>query len=158
MASLPSPSSPASPSPSASSSDNSATQPISHSPPNPQVEAGVNNGALDAEEKKPGIISAYFDDLHSASHREKFKKYDADYSRWLTAKYFSKTNLYGGDIFDESVTIHDQVIKSSRWPCTLSYADPVQFLEEQNSFSTFTTTAETSPGISNGKHLVKKSG
>ncbi|KAB2633721.1 hypothetical protein D8674_029968 [Pyrus ussuriensis x Pyrus communis] len=158
MASLPSPSSPASPSPSASSSDNSATQPISHSPPNPQVEAGVNNGVLDAEEKKPGIISGYFDDLHSASHREKFKKYEADYSRWLTAKYFSKTNLYGGDIFDESVTIHDQVIKSSRWPRTLSYADPVQFLEEQNSFSTFTTTAETSPTISNGKHLVKKSG
>lgn len=35
-------------------------------------------------------------DLHSANHIEKFKKYEADYSRWLTAKYFSKKNLYGG--------------------------------------------------------------
>ncbi|XP_009337789.2 uncharacterized protein LOC103930222 [Pyrus x bretschneideri] len=158
MASLPSPSSPASPSSSASSSDNSATRPISHSPPNPQVEAGANNGVLDAEEKKPGIVSAYYDDLHSANHIEKFKKYEVDYSRWLTAKYFSKTNLYGGNIFDESVTIHDQVIKSSRWPCTLSYADPVQGFEEQsNIFSTFTATAETSPNVSNGKHQVKKS-
>lgn len=34
-------------------------------------------------------------DLHSANI-EKFKKYEADYSRWLTAKYFSKKNLYGG--------------------------------------------------------------
>ncbi|BFG32961.1 uncharacterized protein Pyn_23427 [Prunus yedoensis var. nudiflora] len=155
MASVPSPSSPpASPS-SASSSDNSATEPISHSPPNPQVDAGVNNGVLNVDEKKPDI-SAYFDDLHSANHIEKFKKYEADYSRWLTAKYFSKKNLYGGNIFDEDMTIQDEIIKSSRWPCTRSYADPVQGFEEQSNSCSTTTIAETPSNISNGKHLAKK--
>ncbi|KAK9926188.1 hypothetical protein M0R45_023430 [Rubus argutus] len=154
-------STPASPS-SASNSDHSATQPpTSLTPTNPQlqpqtikVDCGLNNGV---DEKKPDIDKpASFDELHSMEHIEKFKKYEADYTRWLTAKYFSKKTLYGGNIFDENMTIQDEVIKSSRWPCTRSYADPVQGFEDQSSScSTSTTTAETSPNLSNGKHPVK---
>ncbi|XP_004299268.1 PREDICTED: uncharacterized protein LOC101302358 [Fragaria vesca subsp. vesca] len=152
MASRPSPSSPPS---SASNSDHSATQPTSLPPtnPHPQAEAVITNGVLNnVDEKKP----ASFDDLHTADHIKKFKKYEADYTRWLTAKYFSNKTLYGGNIFDGNMTIQDEVIKSSRWPCTRSYADPVQGFEDQTgSCSTSTTTAETSPNLSNGKHPVK---
>ncbi|XP_062027135.1 uncharacterized protein LOC133743284 [Rosa rugosa] len=151
MASRPSPSSPPS---SASNSDHSPTQPPSLTPtnPHPQAEAGINNGVLNVDEKKP----ASFDELHTADHIQKFKKYEADYTRWLTAKYFSKKTLYGGNIFDENMIIQDEVIKSSRWPCTRSYADPVQGFEDQtSSCSPSTTTAETSPNLSNGKHPVK---
>ncbi|XP_050377979.1 uncharacterized protein LOC126795182 [Argentina anserina] len=150
MASRPSPSSPPS---SASNSDHSATQPTSLTltNPHPQVEAVINNGVLNVDEKKP----ASFDEFHTADHIKKFKKYEADYTRWLTAKYFSKKTLYGGNIFDENMTIQDEVIKSSRWRCTRSYADPVQGFEDQtSSFSTSTTTAVTSPNLSNGKHPV----
>ena len=34
--------------------------------------------------------------LDSANYIEKFKKYEADYTNRLMAKYFSKKNLYGG--------------------------------------------------------------
>lgn len=41
-------------------------------------------------------VLCLYSELHSADHIEKFKKYEADYTRWLTAKYFSKKTLYGG--------------------------------------------------------------
>ncbi|XP_062157934.1 uncharacterized protein LOC133865527 [Alnus glutinosa] len=85
---------------------------------------------------------------------EKFKKYEADYTCRLMAKYFSKKNLYGGDIFDENMTIDDEIIKSSRWPCTRSYADPLQgFEDKSNGVSAYSD--ESPPNVSNP---VKKNG
>lgn len=58
------------------------------------------------------------------------------------AKYFSKKDLYGGNIFDEKMTIDNEIIMSSKWPCTLSFADPVKSFEEQsNTGSTSTSEA-----------------
>ncbi|GMN61690.1 hypothetical protein TIFTF001_030780 [Ficus carica] len=95
-------------------------------------------------------------DIFLANQIEKFKKYEADYTRRLMAKYFSKKNLYGGNVFDENTTIDDELIKSSRWPCTRSYADPVQAFEDQNN-SESVPIIETAPAnISNGKHPPKK--
>ncbi|XP_043701855.1 uncharacterized protein LOC122652234 isoform X2 [Telopea speciosissima] len=37
-------------------------------------------------------------------------------------------------IFDEEVTIEGEIIKSSRWPCTRSFVDPVQSFEDQSLF------------------------
>nr|XP_048330884.1 uncharacterized protein LOC107408597 isoform X2 [Ziziphus jujuba var. spinosa] len=153
MATVPSSSSPPSLS-SASNYDNSAIQPAFHSStsPKPQVDAGDSN----VEDIKPELPSP-FHELYTASYTEKFKKYETDYARRLMSKYFSKKNLYGGDIYDENLTIGDETIKSSRWPCTLSYADPAQGFEDQSSGS-LTSTAETLSNISNGKLSVKKNG
>ncbi|EXB53965.1 hypothetical protein L484_022933 [Morus notabilis] len=156
MANLPSSSSPQSLS-SASNSDNSpatTTKPTSHSSLSPklQVDAGENN----FDEKTPEVATN-FQYLYLANHIEKFKIYEADYARRLMAKYFSKKNLYGGNVFDENVTIDNELIKSSRWPCTRSYADSVKAFEDQNS-SESVTVNETPSNISNGKHLPKKNG
>ncbi|KAG7023270.1 hypothetical protein SDJN02_14295 [Cucurbita argyrosperma subsp. argyrosperma] len=95
-----------------------------------------------------------FDNFNSI---EKYKKYEADYAQRLMAKYFSKKNLYGGNIYEENTTIDDEIIKSSRWPCTRSFADPLQGFEDHRS-SCSTSTMEIHGTISNGKNAVKKSG
>ncbi|GMY15435.1 basic leucine-zipper 70 [Fagus crenata] len=59
------------------------------------------------------------------------------------------------NIFDVNTTIDDEIIKSSRWPCTRSYADPVQGFEDQSSSSS-AYSDETPTEISNGKVPVKK--
>ncbi|KAJ6418441.1 hypothetical protein OIU84_001745 [Salix udensis] len=80
--------------------------------------------------------------LDSVEYVDKCKKYEADYTQRLIAKYFSKKDLYGGNIFDEKMTIDNETIMSSRWPCTLSFADPVKSFEEQsNTGSTSTSEA-----------------
>lgn len=61
---------------------------------------------------------------------EKLKKYETAYACRLKAKYFSKKALNGGDIFEHEATIENAVIKSSRWPCTRSFADPIQMAED----------------------------
>ncbi|KAK9278455.1 hypothetical protein L1049_028020 [Liquidambar formosana] len=124
--------------------------------PSSLVDGATNNGVPDVFEKKPDIVDSFVDFVN-ADHIETFKKYEADYVRRLNAKYFSKKNLYGGNIFDEKMTIDDETIKSSRWSCTQSYADPVQGFEDQSS-SGSTSTAETPTNISNGKYPSKKSG
>ncbi|KAF4380194.1 hypothetical protein G4B88_005651 [Cannabis sativa] len=35
-------------------------------------------------------------DVYIANHNEKFRQYEADYTRRLMAKYFTKKDLYGG--------------------------------------------------------------
>ncbi|KAF3437991.1 hypothetical protein FNV43_RR20747 [Rhamnella rubrinervis] len=154
MATVPSSSSPPSLS-SASNSDNSPTQPNfnSSTSPKPQVDAGDSN-VEDIKSELPNPSH----DLYTTSYKDKFKKYEADYTRRLMSKYFSKKNLYGGNIFDENMTIDNEIIKSSRWPCTRSYADPAQVFEDQSSGSPTTITAETPANISNGKLSVKKNG
>ncbi|KAJ7978795.1 tRNA(Ile2) 2-agmatinylcytidine synthetase TiaS (tRNA(Ile2)-agm2C synthetase) like [Quillaja saponaria] len=118
-----------------------------------QVEGAANNGVSRLDEKES--TDSAIDDLDSTDYIERFKKYEADYTHRLMAKYFSKKTLYGGNIFDENMTIEDEIIKSSRWPCTWSYADPVQAFEDPNS-SGSTSTAEAPNNISNGKHTTKK--
>ena len=44
-----------------------------------------------------------------------------------------------------------------RWPCTRSFADPLQGFEDHRS-SCSTSTMEIHGTISNGKNAVKKSG
>ncbi|XP_030937260.1 uncharacterized protein LOC115962547 isoform X1 [Quercus lobata] len=163
MANVPSssPPTPTSP-PSASNSENSATSPTtSLTPPNPLhlqvVDEGPtpNNGSLNVDDKKPDFPHQHFKFLDSTDYIEKFKKYEADYTFRLMAKYFSKKNLYGGNIFDGNMKIDDEVIKSSRWPCTRSYANPVQGFEDQSS-SIPAYSDETPTDISNGKHPVRK--
>ncbi|PON36157.1 hypothetical protein PanWU01x14_330460 [Parasponia andersonii] len=151
MATMPSSSSPPSLS-SASNSDNSPSKPTPHSP-----KLQVNAGENDADENKPDLPNNSHD-VYLTNHMEKFKKYEADYTRRLMAKYFTKKNLYGGNIFDENITIYDELIKSSRWPCTRSYAEPVKAFEENQRSSNSATITETPSNISNGKHPTKKNG
>ncbi|KAE8125016.1 hypothetical protein FH972_019854 [Carpinus fangiana] len=155
MANSPPPSSP----PSASNSENSATSPTTSHSQKPQVEEAANNGAtLTVDDNKPDL-PVHLEYLDSADYIEKFKKYEADYTCRLMAKYFSKKNLYGGDIFDAEMRIDDEMIKSSRWPCTRSYADPVQGFEEQST-AAYSHEEQSTPaysqGVSNGKLPVKK--
>ncbi|KAB1201640.1 hypothetical protein CJ030_MR5G011896 [Morella rubra] len=154
MASVPSSSPPPSSPPSASNSENSATSPTASHSQKPQVEEATHDGgALNVDEEKPDLTE-HFEYLDSKEYAERFKKYEADYTCRLMAKYFSKKTLYGGDIFDKEMTIDDEIIKSSRWPCTRSYADPLQGLEDhRSSGSGYSDESPTS--ISNGKHPVK---
>ncbi|KAA0058023.1 uncharacterized protein E5676_scaffold346G00180 [Cucumis melo var. makuwa] len=142
-------SAPASPT-SASHSQNSATQP---SPRKNLAEAANSN---DAEEKKPDLTDQ-FEDFYNFNSIEKYQKYEADYAQRLMAKYFSKKNLYGGNIFEENTTVDNEIIKSSKWPCTRSFADPLQGFEDHRS-SCSTSAMESHSAISNGKHAVKKNG
>ncbi|XVF49875.1 hypothetical protein PTKIN_Ptkin04bG0051200 [Pterospermum kingtungense] len=157
MASASLPSSPPPPSPpsiSASHSESSATLPTAPVPPQPQVDAATDNGTVNVDDQKPQIADhfAVLDDLESI---EKFKKYEADYTRRLLAKYFSKKNFYGGNIFDEKTTIDSETILSSRWPCTRSFADPVHAFDDQGNGGSI---SEAETNISNGKFPLKKNG
>ncbi|KAF6169096.1 hypothetical protein GIB67_038593 [Kingdonia uniflora] len=93
-------------------------------------------------------------DLNAADHTEKYKKYEADYVRRLKAKYFSKKDLYGGNIFDKETVIENEVIKSSRWPCTRSFTNPVESFEDRSRSSS--SVAENSMNLPN-KYQWKKS-
>uniref|UniRef100_A0A9I9DE16 Uncharacterized protein n=1 Tax=Cucumis melo TaxID=3656 RepID=A0A9I9DE16_CUCME len=96
-------------------------------------------------------------DFYNFNSIEKYQKYEADYAQRLMAKYFSKKNLYGGNIFEENTTVDNEIIKSSKWPCTRSFADPLQGFEDHRS-SCSTSAMESHSAISNGKHAVKKNG
>ncbi|KAK1316539.1 hypothetical protein QJS10_CPA05g01968 [Acorus calamus] len=63
---------------------------------------------------------------------EKYNKYQHDYVRRLKAKYFSKKAWNGASIFDEETQIENEIIRSSRWPCTKSFIDPQLYFEDQN--------------------------
>ncbi|KAK8925988.1 hypothetical protein KSP39_PZI018183 [Platanthera zijinensis] len=85
-----------------------------------------------------------FRDEWNTENVEKLKKYQAAYAQRLKAKYFSNKTLNGGnDIFNHETTVDNVVIKSSRWPCTRSFADLIQNMEEQNKFPS-STEAESS--------------
>ncbi|KAE9587461.1 hypothetical protein Lal_00031886 [Lupinus albus] len=129
----------------------------SPSPPrltNNQDEGATNNGVFHTDDKKPNLTFE-LDHLDSTQYIERFRKYDAEYSRRLMSKYFSGKSLYGGNIYEEQMTIGDEIIKSSRLPCFRLYTDPVVGFEEQcSNGSTPPSDAQTS--MSNGKHTVKK--
>ncbi|WRX17250.1 hypothetical protein QQP08_009737 [Theobroma cacao] len=148
---------PSPPSISASHSESSATIPTAVVPPQPQVDAAAaENGTLNDDDQKPQIAD-HFAVLDDPEQIEKYKKYEADYTRRLMAKYFSKKNFYGGNIFDEKTTIDSETILSSRWPCTRSFADPVHAFEDQTNGGS-NSDAETPTNISNGKCPLKKNG
>ncbi|XP_020695921.2 uncharacterized protein LOC110109279 [Dendrobium catenatum] len=99
---------------------------------------GVN---LESNELKPELADGFLDEWN-AENVEKLKKYEAAYSRRLKAKYFSMKTLNGEDIFDHETIVDNVIIKSSRWPCTRSFADPIQNMEDQKGFPS-STEAET---------------
>ncbi|CAL5327000.1 unnamed protein product [Camellia sinensis] len=155
MASLTSSFSPSSP-PSASNSELSASQPT---PPTPSHHQGsvkdgaTDNGVPDALRQNPLSLDLYAD-MNSKEYIEKLNKYEADHICRVMAKYFSDKDIYGGNVFDKSVTIDGETIKASRWHFFHSYADPVQFLEDESSFSS-TSPADSSTVISNGTFLMR---
>lgn len=138
-----------------SDSQNSATHPIQ--PKREVNDVVTDNGVFDAYEKKADVVPSHFQILESKEYNEKFEKYEAEYAQRLMSKYFSKNNIYGDNIFDEKTTIDDETIMSSRWPCTRSFADPLQVLDDRSS-STSSSSAETPNNFSNGNHTPKKSG
>ncbi|CAL9105732.1 unnamed protein product [Musa acuminata var. zebrina] len=82
-------------------------------------------------------------EIDAAESEEKHQRYEALYSRRLRAKYFSKKALDGGDIYGHETTIDNEIIKSSRWPCTRSFADPIKYMEDQNQSSSEAETNAT---------------
>ncbi|XP_012080458.1 uncharacterized protein LOC105640683 isoform X2 [Jatropha curcas] len=79
--------------PAASNSENSATHPTSLV--SPKVEDGAaKNGVADVLHENPDL--AHFQILDSVENMDKYRKYEADYTSRLMAKYFSKKNFYGG--------------------------------------------------------------
>ncbi|KAF6154203.1 hypothetical protein GIB67_016455, partial [Kingdonia uniflora] len=52
-----------------------------------------------------------------------------------------------GNIFDKETVIENEVIKSSRWPCTRSFTNPVKSFEDRSRSSSF--VAENSMNLSN---------
>ncbi|KAL4383614.1 hypothetical protein GQ457_15G006370 [Hibiscus cannabinus] len=122
---------PSPPSISASFSESSVTVATAPAPPLPQVDITAENGTLNVDDQKPPIMN-HFAVLDSPENIEKYKKIEADYTRRLMAKYFSKQNFYGGNVFDEKTTIDSETILSSRWPCTRTFADPANALKDQS--------------------------
>ncbi|KAE8791419.1 hypothetical protein D1007_34169 [Hordeum vulgare] len=65
-------------------------------------------------------------------HEQKVNRYQAELAARIKAKYFSNKASDGGKIFEEITIVEGETIHSSRWPCTSSYANPVNFLREKN--------------------------
>ncbi|KAM7267211.1 hypothetical protein ACFE04_009377 [Oxalis oulophora] len=111
-----------------------------------------NNGALHSKEEEGSNLD-HFEFLKSMDYIEKYKKYEADFTRRMMARYFTKKTIYGRNIFEVKTTVDDQVIMSSRWPGTRSYADPaVAFEDLTNGGSSTSTEKRTVTTLSNGKH------
>ncbi|PKA51969.1 Glutathione S-transferase DHAR3, chloroplastic [Apostasia shenzhenica] len=91
-------------------------------------------------------------DEWDAENLEKLKKYEAMYARRLRAKYFSSRTSNGVNMFDQETIIDDMVVRSSRWPCTRSFAAPAKNLEDRSRFSS-STAPETSLATENNHQL-----
>ncbi|KAK4774285.1 hypothetical protein SAY86_009220 [Trapa natans] len=86
------------PPPADTNADNSAAE--------AEVDGDSKDGVFAAvEAKKSDLSSPIFEDLNQFEDIDKYKKYEADYTCRLMAKYFSNKNVCGGDIFDETVTV-----------------------------------------------------
>ncbi|XP_042476468.1 uncharacterized protein LOC122058080 isoform X2 [Macadamia integrifolia] len=122
--------------------------------PSTTLQAGSLEDAHNVLERKPDLVERFLDS-DTPDYTEKYNKYEADYVRRLKAKYFSKKDLYGGIIFDKEDAIDDEIIKSSRFPSTRSFTDPVNSFEDQSRFSA--SAAESSANHPNRKPQCKKS-
>ncbi|XP_038988006.1 uncharacterized protein LOC103717706 isoform X1 [Phoenix dactylifera] len=85
---------------------------------------------------------------------EKHIRYDAEFSRHLMAKYFSGKAFDGGKVYDQETIIENETIKSSRYPFTSSFADPVRHYEEENRSA---SPAEENIKCTGQEHPSKKS-
>lgn len=86
--------------------------------------------------------------------KKKYKKYVAEYTRFLKAKYFSDKTIFGGNIYDVKMTSDGQTVKASRLPPYQSFADPAGF---HATTSVSKPEEETAAETSNGKQTAKKS-
>ncbi|KAK1307440.1 hypothetical protein QJS10_CPA10g01715 [Acorus calamus] len=100
---------------------------------------------VDVKPEVPQDTFFFFsEDPDFAERMEKYNKYQHDYVRWLKAKYFSKKAWNGASIFDEETQIENEIIRSSRWPCTKSFIDPQLYFEDQNRLAGSTTGGPSS--------------
>ncbi|XP_010546228.1 PREDICTED: uncharacterized protein LOC104818362 isoform X2 [Tarenaya hassleriana] len=118
------------------------------SSPQQATELSSRNGVADRlSDEIPELPQ--FSVLDSKAYADKYRKYESEYTQMLMAKYFSVKNIYGGNIFEEKTMIGGETIMSSRWPCTRSYAQPMQCFHEQNNKDS--AYSDKPPGeISNG--------
>uniref|UniRef100_A0A0D9XER8 Uncharacterized protein n=1 Tax=Leersia perrieri TaxID=77586 RepID=A0A0D9XER8_9ORYZ len=65
-------------------------------------------------------------------HEQKINKYQAILAARLKAKYFSNKTFDGGSVFEAETIVEGQTIQISKWPCTRSFANPVNFFQEKN--------------------------
>ncbi|XP_019435441.1 PREDICTED: uncharacterized protein LOC109341921 [Lupinus angustifolius] len=105
---------------------------------------------------------SFYCHLDSTQRIERFTKYDGECSRRLMAKYFSgkipfwRYATMDRNIYEEQMTVSDELIKSSRLPCFCSYTDLVVGFEEQ-CINGSIPHPDAEGNMSNGKYTVKKS-
>ncbi|GAB2223839.1 hypothetical protein Droror1_Dr00004582 [Drosera rotundifolia] len=153
-----------------SKSEGSSTTPAPRSsptpppPPPPPAESSPLEGKLEMEETvasaeaetKPDAGNI-FEDFENEEDIQKYQKYEADYSRRVMAKYFSREDIYGGAVFEFEVVLGGETFKASRRPSVQSYADPSQYFMGDYSNVGSDLPEETSPAVSNGKKQAKAS-
>lgn len=71
-----------------SNSENSATQQTNQD--------GAPSSITGVTDTKFELLPDSLQDLETSEYIEKYRKYEADYTRRLKEKYFSKKNIYGG--------------------------------------------------------------
>ncbi|KAG7538707.1 hypothetical protein ISN44_As13g024480 [Arabidopsis suecica] len=62
---------------------------------------------------------SFYKYLDSEEYAEKYRRYEADFRKYLMDKHFSEVDEY-----EETTTIDGETICSSVWPCARWYADP----------------------------------
>uniref|UniRef100_J3MYF0 Uncharacterized protein n=1 Tax=Oryza brachyantha TaxID=4533 RepID=J3MYF0_ORYBR len=85
------------------------------------------------DEAKPQLLREDDSEAEIQEHEQKINKYQAILAARLKAKYFSNKDFDGGNVFEAEATVEGETIQSSRWPCTRSFANPVNFFQEKNS-------------------------
>lgn len=86
---------------------------------------------------------------------QRIKKHQAVLAARIKAKYFSDKAFDGGKIFEAETVVEGETIQSSRWPCTSSFANPVNFIRDKNSnegshspsFAAESSTKNSSPCV-----------
>ncbi|CAH8261836.1 unnamed protein product [Arabidopsis lyrata] len=95
---------------------------ISAAPPSPapqitRMDIVNSNGILTDQlvDEEP----SFYKYLDSDEYAEKYRRYEADFRKYLMDKHFSQVDEY-----EETTTIDGETICSSVWPCARWYADP----------------------------------
>ncbi|KAL6656182.1 hypothetical protein ACP70R_007008 [Stipagrostis hirtigluma subsp. patula] len=89
------------------------------------------------EEAKPQLLRDDDSESEIQEHEQKINRYQAILAARLNLKYFTKKAFDGGwNIFEAETIVEGETIRSSRWPCTRSFANPVIFSQEKNSHDT----------------------
>ncbi|PAN12922.1 hypothetical protein PAHAL_2G301500 [Panicum hallii] len=85
------------------------------------------------EEAKPHLARDDDSEAVIQEHEQKINRYQAILAARLRAKFFSKKAFDGGNIFEAETIVEGEIIQSSRWPCTRSFANPEFFCRDKNS-------------------------